>query len=154
FEQCSKLERGSSIRISKTEDSDVSLIDWLKRRPCCFRSRTLQDERSGIIGNAAHHIEPARSSRDENIGIATKESARPYRFNKPVERHYWISPHLWRAACNNGSICLRICVFANPAHATSVRTSSGDRRDWPAASVTMTPASRAISAVQTSYGWP
>src|SRR5262249_27224797 len=145
---CHKVDRGSSIRLPKTEDStaasDVSLMGWLKRRPCRFRNRALQDKRSGIIGNTTHHIEPAWSSCDEDIGIAIEELARAYRFNKAVERHCCINPRLCRAAFSNGSIWPRIREFANPAHATSVRTSSGTRRDWPAASVTMTPASRAI----------
>ena len=60
------------------------------------------------------------------------------------------NPRLRNAACNNGSICRRICSFAYPAHATSASTVSGARNGPPRGSATITPDSRAINSVHKS----
>src|SRR3989442_6413371 len=125
------------------------------------RERELEHTRAAVVRDPSHDVESPRRARDverprgrvakersqARIGLAGQGSQPIQGGLKPGHRN---KPRRRSAACNTGSIERRSPSFAYPTHATSVVTSSGASSGFPAGSVRITPASRAISDAQRS----
>ena len=96
--------------------------DWLgpplQRDARGFANRPLQHERSRVVGNAAHHVEPARRPRQKHRATAHATARRKIgthalrTLNEIGRGSHSIKP-LRRSDCwRTGSISCRSCTFA------------------------------------------
>ena len=129
------------------DDEDAPLAPRTQRDSCGLPNRPLQDERSRIIGNAPHDIQPAWRARDEDGSLIVVGSVSQHavfdaggnRIRKPREvgnvvrdprrgmqpTCHAIRPRRFSARCRCGSTVARNRSLAKPIQVTSDATSSG-----------------------------